>query len=243
MTHQELKEALPLYALDALEEPEAKEVAGHVATCAECRWELDAFLETSADLAHSVDPVPPPPGVLDRALNEVRPRPFKPASGPRPASAASRFLQGALAMAFAGLVASVAFLWNELRETRSELARLQDTSEFLTSTAVRIVDLEGTEEAPRARGRLAFDPRRGDMMLVTNELPTVPKDKAFQLWFIAGEKPIPGNVFRPNPLGRATLRGRIPEHGREASTFAVTIEPETGVPAPTGEMVLVGKRS
>ncbi|MBI3952943.1 MAG: zf-HC2 domain-containing protein, partial [Chloroflexi bacterium] len=53
MTHAELRELLPAYALDALEAGEVSLVETHLSACAECRRDLREFQEVAAHLAHA----------------------------------------------------------------------------------------------------------------------------------------------------------------------------------------------
>jgi anti-sigma-K factor RskA len=47
-------------------------------------------------------------------------------------------------------------------------------------------------------------------------------------------------VFQVDAAGRATVRLQAVGAMANARTFAVTLEPEAGTPAPTGQMVLAG---
>lgn len=81
-------------------------------------------------------------------------------------------------------------------------------------------------------------------MLFAYNLPPAPAGKAYQLWFIADLKhPVPGAVFNTDQQGRAVMRDQVPEAGRNASVFAVTLEPAGGVSAPTGEKYLLSPLS
>jgi hypothetical protein len=81
-------------------------------------------------------------------------------------------------------------------------------------------------------------------MLTAADLPPAPAGKAYQLWFIAeGKPPMPGSVFQPDARGHAEMHENIPPEGRTAAVFAVTLEPEGGTSAPTGEMYLKGSAS
>jgi anti-sigma-K factor RskA len=80
-------------------------------------------------------------------------------------------------------------------------------------------------------------------MLMADNLPPAPAGKAYQLWFISGNKPVAGTVFTPDARGHAEVRDQAPAEGRDASIFAVTLEPSSGVSAPTGDKYLLGAAS
>ena len=131
----------------------------------------------------------------------------------------------------------------QLASTRVEFEREREATELLSAPEARVAMLAGTEAAPAARAAFTYDRRTGRAVLYTSGLPPAPAGKAYQLWFIAGGRPLPGGVFTPDPQGRATLREQMPPAGLDAQTFAVTLEPAGGTPAPTGDKFLLGSTS
>lgn len=128
---------------------------------------------------------------------------------------------------------------NELGQTRGELSRTLSERELLAAPDAHTATLAGTKAAEGARARLTFDERTGEALLTAADLPPAPAGKAYQLWFIAGSKPLPGSVFSTDARGRAELHERIPAEGRGgAVVYAVTLEPAGGAPAPTGAIYL-----
>lgn len=69
-THAALRELLPAYALDALDEERA-EVAEHLEGCADCRRELRSLREELDSLAFSAPVALPAPGVKTALLEQV----------------------------------------------------------------------------------------------------------------------------------------------------------------------------
>jgi anti-sigma-K factor RskA len=130
-----------------------------------------------------------------------------------------------------------------LDATNTELARARFESELLAAPDSHTAQLSGTEMARSARARLTFNETTGEAMLVASRLPPAPAGKAYQLWYIAAGKPLPGSVFTPDPSGRGRMRSSIPPEGRRAEVFAITLEPEGGLPAPSGEIYLKGPAS
>jgi anti-sigma-K factor RskA len=79
-------------------------------------------------------------------------------------------------------------------------------------------------------------------LLVAQGLPPAPEGKVYELWAIAGKgAPVPAGVFAVDAKGAGSLRVPPLQAGEDLDTFAVTLEPAGGVPAPTGSMYLVGK--
>lgn len=123
---------------------------------------------------------------------------------------------------------------------REESVRTTEINSVVTAPDALVAVINGTEAAPGARARLVMDKRTGRAVLAAHGLPPAPAGKAYQLWYIAGGKPLPGATFTTDPAGRALLSDRVPEAGRDASLFAVTLEPAGGVQSPTGGMYLRG---
>ncbi len=151
----------------------------------------------------------------------------------------------------AALAASLFVLWKQNREARQELARLsgqvrnaqeqldrqREAIEILAAPGTRMTELAGTKVMPGAHAMLAYD-KNGRAILMAKGLPPAPAGKAYQLWFIAGGKPMPGKVFTTDASGAGALKDQVPPEARNAAVFAITLEPENGVLSPTGEMYL-----
>jgi anti-sigma-K factor RskA len=157
----------------------------------------------------------------------------------------------AAGLVLVGLVASLFVLWNQNREARKELvllsAQVRDAQQLLaqqgelialmTAPGTRMTELAGTKMMPGANAKLAYD-KNGRAILMATGLPPAPAGMAYQLWFIAGGTPMPGKVFTTDASGAGTLKDQIPAQARNAAVFAVTLEPEKGVPSPTGQIYL-----
>ncbi|HYN85128.1 MAG TPA: anti-sigma factor [Pyrinomonadaceae bacterium] len=127
----------------------------------------------------------------------------------------------------------------ELARVRAESARERELAELISAPGARVLTLSATKDAPAdASARLAYDDATGRAVLVAANLPPAPAGKAYQIWYVAGGRPVPGRLFQTDPAGRGTLRDEIPAAGRAAKLFAVTLEPEAGVAAPTGPVLL-----
>ena len=124
-----------------------------------------------------------------------------------------------------------------------ELAHERELAELMTAPQSRMAELVGKEAAPVARASLVYDRATGRAILLASGLPPAPDGMEYQIWYIAAGKPLPGRVFKTDDAGRASLRDQIPTEGRDAESFAVTLEPAGGMPAPTGSMYLLGSVS
>jgi anti-sigma factor RsiW len=112
VTHDEVRELLAAYALDALDPEDERAVEAHLATCPDCRRDVAALREAAASLATGVPSVEPPAALKTRIMRatelEARvepPAPVTPlpAGRPRNWSLAVAALAAALAVVLGGL--------------------------------------------------------------------------------------------------------------------------------------------
>jgi anti-sigma-K factor RskA len=244
MVHEEYKEMIPARALSALDAAEAQALNEHLENCAECRKDLEEWQTTAAALALTPNAAEPSPAVRERILNEVR----KDLAPPDviPFRAASRNLWtsfgslGAMAavVLLTALIVGLVVLWRQNRAMQNELARSREFVELVTTPGARVSELKGIDLGAGATASLAYD-QSGHALLVANKLPNPPQGKAYQLWFIVGNKPpMPGKTFVPDNTGKGTLKDQVPREALNSAIFAITVEPEGGVSAPTGPIYL-----
>lgn len=262
MTHQDYQEMLALHALDALDQADLQVMQEHLATCEECRAALDGWRDTASAFVHVAEPVEPSPQVRDRILKSVRAESsHAPASAnviqlkpkaPRRLGSFPRFTAIAASLTFVTLIIGLVILWQQNRTARTELARLsalneetqrarardQEILELLNLPGTRLAQLAGTKDAPAAHAVLAYDPKSGRAILITDGLPPAPAGKAYQLWFIVGDLPLPGAVFAIDAGGKAVSPDQVPAQALRTAVFAVTQETASGARRPTGPILL-----
>ena len=169
------------------------------------------------------------------------------------AAAVAFVLLGVTSLALRGrnatLQAEVVRLYERLHQSQEEmvraheqLARARDMGDMLASSEASVMQLAGKEAAPQARAVVAYERSTGRAALLASGLPPAPAGRAYQLWLIAENKPLPGATFKSDADGRARMSDRLPA-GVPQPTFAVTLEREGGESAPKGEMYLLGSGS
>jgi len=129
---------------------------------------------------------------------------------------------------------------DESRRIAQELTRERETTSAFAAPDSRFAKLKGTATAPAARANLVFNPRTNSAMLYSHALPPAPEGKAYQIWYIADGKPLPGGLFTTNNEGNGSLRDVAPSGSDAASAFAVTLEDALGALEPQGAAVLSG---
>ncbi len=240
MVHDDYKEMIPARALSALDAAEERALNEHLKDCAECRKELEDWQATAATLSLTPDPVEPSPQVRERILSEVRKEvsskviPIRTASKRNIWSSFGSLGAIAAVVLFAALSIGLAVLWRQ----NQKLERSNEFVELVNTPGAKVSELRGTEPSQSATAKLAYD-RAGRAILMASKLPSVPQGKAYQLWFIVGNKPpMPGKTFVPDSAGNALLKDELPREAIDANVFAITVEPERGSNAPTSPIYL-----
>ncbi len=125
---------------------------------------------------------------------------------------------------------------------RQELKITQAKLGFALSAQTEVLTLTGQPAAPEARAKLVWDPADGQGILIASGLPPTPADKSYQLWVIAGGKPVAVKVFEVDSTGTAEVRIAHLPPSEHIFAFNVTLETSGGVAEPTGEKLLSGAR-
>lgn len=193
--------------------------------------------------------------------------PALPHATPRPSTTPERRTGASLWPWLAAAAATLVALGTSLGwiSARGEVARLQATIESLRANATALLNvraeferertdreraaailsaadvtytaLDGVAPAGAARARAYISPSRG-LFFAAEGLPPLPDGRTYQLWTIVRGAPVSHGVFALPADGRAQVLAPAPPGPIDA--VAVTIEPAGGVPAPTGDKVLVG---
>ena len=264
--HDEQRELAALYALGALTAPDRRAFEAHMAGCPECTAEVRSLSGVAGALAQSVPQQEPPASLRTRILGEIghrdrgEPRSsssrwsLAPASMAWLATAALLVLAVALGAYAATLRGRIDRLETRLRDailradaSERQIADLRRVSTqtgsqmaVLASPDLQRIDLSGQPAAPQASGRAFWSRSRG-LVFTASGLPPLPAGKAYQLWILTpAPAPVSAGVFKPDAGGGVVAMFTPPVDLARPSAVAVTIEPEGGVPAPTGDRYLVG---
>ncbi len=252
MNRDEIVEQAALYALGGLEgEDRARFEALLDSGDADAVAAVRDFQDALATLAGSASAAPPSAvkaRLMSRINAERRPAPRPPRRGGLwPAVWASALAAGLAALIVALSVSvtyekRVAELAKESATLRGQLERERSLIALVQDPATRVVVLAGLRPAPEAKARMLWHARAGGLLLVSGGLPPAPAGKAYELWAIVGKNaPVPAGVFTVDAKGTGSLRVPPLPGVDQVDVFAVTLEPEEGVAAPTGSMYLAGK--
>ena len=267
MDHDAVREAAGLYALGALPGDERALFEAHLSTCDECRHDVRAFGGVVNALPFALPQIDPPPALRSRVLAAAGADVARSVLPPTPVARPGRpFVWAAWLSAAALLVVAIGLgaytvrlrhrvsgLEVVLREamarldrSESQLAsatrdaeRAQLRLAVLTAPDMKQVELAGQAPAPRAAGR-AFLSASNGLLFAASQLPPLPAGRTYQVWFLTPGAPISAGLIKPDQTGRVTAAFDVPPGAASPKGLAVSIEPDGGVPAPTGALYLVG---
>ena len=270
MTHDDARDILPLQALGVLEGAERATLEAHLAECASCRDALAEEVRAVDALAHLPAQVRPRPELKARVMEVATSRGQVvdfPAAGtelPRlgpaksygcPMAGRRRGRRGGRDEqrrpdACAGRTHRTARRDRRRggatgrgrpahRTSHAEVRVQQQALDVLASPDLVRTTLEGVPPAAGARAQALLSPSRGTLVLSATGLPAPPAGRTYQLWAIVGGRAVSAGVFTPDADGLSRVIATVAFDGPPAA-LAVTLEPEGGVPQPTGPKVLLG---
>jgi len=252
LNHEEAYAQLGALALGALDPAEEQSVLMHAEGCAECSAELAVMREVAAGM-----PENPSGGVMEpersRAIRaSLVERAGRSATSAPPVNYWRTFSiaatiaiaalgtalyreyseRAALSNAVAARAAVTDSLERVLREKTDQLAAI-------TGRDVRVVELSSSGvRAPSAR--MFWDRATNRWTIYAHGLSQLAPGRAYELWLVTADTKIPAGTFKPASDGTATFTATYTLAPLELKAIAVTEEPESGVPAPTGPIVLLG---
>jgi len=253
VSHEPFETFAAVYAVGALDGDDLAVFEANLPTCTACQASVRDGQETLARATLSMLSQAPPPAARAALVRrvaerrEVRPRGWL-------RWAATTAVAAAAAAMFAGTWVAVRYearLGQMARETaavRERLARneaalheqlafYRGAVELLRDPATRVVDLRGQGAASAATARMIWNDAGGGHLFVAGLAPA-PTGKTYELWTIADAAPKPAGLFAVDGQGRAVHRVAAE---RGVKVFAVSLEPEGGVSAPTGPSVLASR--
>jgi len=115
----------------------------------------------------------------------------------------------------------------------------EDLLRILSSPTAKMADLHGTDAAKDAYALVFVEPETRRGFFYANNLPSLPAGKTYQLWVIT-DKPVSAGVFSIDRGHKGRLLMRNIPVVRRIKKFAVSLEPEGGLPQPTGSIYLTG---
>ena len=248
--HETIGAMLDEYALGQLSQDERRTVETHVRECDVCAADLRELAVVMEGLAHSLDPVTPPPALKQRVMSSLASQPQEPARtvvepnavaippkgvkirrGVHPGwlAAAAVVILG-LGVALYSVDATRRLLIDDVQEAQAAVADLQrrlDLNAEQADLAVSI--LTATDMQPVAMSgkenatgstARAYWSPTRGLLIVANDLPMPPPGRIYQVWVIGSGTPFSAGLLGEQGVGRGMLIAPPP---RGVAPGAVTV--------------------
>jgi anti-sigma-K factor RskA len=117
-----------------------------------------------------------------------------------------------------------------VRERDAELASI-------TGPSVSVMELSSTGVHPPT-ARMFWDKATNRWTLFAHGLQAPKAGRTYELWLVTADKKIPAGIFKPADDGSAVVRATYALQPADLKAIAITEEPDGGVKAPTGAVIL-----
>jgi anti-sigma-K factor RskA len=262
MSHDELQSLIAGYALGILDDEEKRLLEEHLPTCAICRADLASLQGVADDLAWSVEPAPLPQGHLARLRTKAQVAPAEPAPAPPQTSPVPRIITpdefqqarerrnrrgtwgglstgwrvayaASLLLFVAAAVFGYLFVDANNRLNQQE-ANQRALATLLASPNLKVTELQPTGTGQKSSARLLADTTTNQAVIVSQDLATLPQDKAYEVWLIGadGKPKSAGVITRDNQNAPVVAVLSAPGAVDQYKVVAITVEDRKG--SPTG---------
>jgi anti-sigma-K factor RskA len=256
-----IDELLPFYALDALNDEERELVESYLAEHPEAREQLHDLHTGASALPYGISPVEPPRHVKESLMARVdadakaRARSRERASRPSFRSFPGRMKGENILRTFTLGIATLAIVWimilnGKISQLQTQITGLRETVASQSNSIEQIianlppsnvitVSVRGPDVQPRAHGQLIADPKEQSAVLVISGLPKLKANQTYQVWLIAGDKPVSAGLLTVDENGQGVVVVTSEESISSFQSLGISVEPEGGSDQPTGDIVVL----
>jgi len=233
--HDTIGAMLDEYALGQLSPDDRRDVESHVRECDACAADLRELSIVMEGIAHSVDPVAPPPALRGLVLSSLASQAQEPRRTPADSNVVAMPTMGvkirrgvhpgwlaAAAVLILGLAAALysssetrRLLVDDVQEAQAASVDLQRRIELYAEQAdLAVAILTASDMQPIAMSgkanatattARAYWSPTRGLLIVANDLPMPPPGRIYQVWVIGGGKPISAGLLGDQGAGRGML--------------------------------------
>lgn len=242
--HDEMLDAIAVYALGAMSPEDEIQIAAHLGTCQACREEYHRLLPVVEAIGSSTVIAPsvatlPSVALKRRVLSVTRVRRL-PIPWTVPAVAAALLLLAVLTGALAGRLAVENGRLHHALDLQT--ARSRDLAAARSRDETMIADFSGNGSRHYLVPGGAIITKDSRLYIAMHSMPKVPRGKVYQAWVLPkGQKRMSPSITFVPTNGAAVLR--VPVNALRIAAIAVSVEPAGGSAQPTTKPAFVLKLS
>jgi len=248
MNNERFEDLKDAYVLDALPEEERRSFEEFLAAHPERQAEIDELGTVAGLLAFSPEAQDPTPELRHRIMEvvEAEAAPRQERRGSVLAWLADFIGARGLAFGAAALLLVGLLSWNlllqgqvddlqgQVQNSQGQVDDLQAQVKDAQAQQTQTVQLSGTWSSQGADAEVASI-NGNRIVLVADDLPSIPEGQTCQIWVIKGDEPEPSGLFQPDGTETAAP---ITTPIKKGDTIAITVEPAGGSEQPTTDPVL-----
>ncbi len=251
---EKYQDELTLFSLGLLEGDEKKMMEEHLDTgCEICLQLLKENELVVSSLAYSLDDNPIDPGVEVQIFDKIDGRDFTPVITPK-SSFWNNIKPIWLNLGSAVTVGLLIFLFvnnmslrNELLNQKQDMAELKASlkedsgmMDFMMDPEVKTVELASAMTNIDSSAKLMWNEGNSNALLLVSNMPALKAGMEYQVWCVEDGKLVSVGTFTVNKKGQSMMEiDFMPKPSKDMQVL-VTLEPEGGMPEPTGATYLVG---
>lgn len=122
----------------------------------------------------------------------------------------------------------------------ASLEKEEQVMEFVKNPNVSVVNLESSMPGIACSGRIFWNQGDSNAILIVSNVPELVPGQTYQFWAIEEGVPHSMGTFAVNDSGDSMMEIDYMPKDKDNIEFAVTLEPEGGMPEPTGAKYLFG---
>lgn len=236
MTDIDVHHLAAAYALDALDERERVAFEAHYGACEVCRTDVLEFRRTLTQVADSLA-VAPPASLKSKVMAEVGvTRQLSPTLAQTIDLAKRRRMRAWTTMMVAAAALALIVISVVVVRDRSDTGRFSDDlARVMEQPDSRLLSLENKSGASGSF-KVAWSSSLGEAVLIGEDLPAAPSDKAYELWLITPDQAMAMYVLDPANDGNVHRTLKAPA---DPTAWAITVEPAGGSPTATGDIIYI----
>ncbi|MCX6049809.1 MAG: anti-sigma factor [Chloroflexi bacterium] len=242
---------VPAYSVGAVDAEERLLMQAQLANYPKAAADLSDYTALADALLYSAPPVQAPAHLANRLQMALR----QPERAPEPIRWWSRLRDLVWQGPYNHLAATTVILLllvlnvyaitqnRQLQATETQLTTKQDELNrallvLLETEKMNELALPPAQENSEAHADVLWNAEAGVAVLYARSFPTIPPDKAYQLWLLRDGKRASGGLFTVDPNGAGLLIFPVTQPLDTLQAMGITTEPAQGSPGPTSKAVV-----